>query len=168
MALLSQLVLKWIIPQYHKLLLRFSSEGFITREREIISFPALRSRVYAGLKNFQKETKFALKAFIKCTFTFIVLVCHVGFTSLFFTGQFLQPSRTRWFSFPDTLPANIYRSNIFECNIPWNYLGIFAERQIKLERGWPTAAPENNILEWIVSKSWVFLILKLCIFNGGS
>lgn len=63
------------------------------------------------------------------------------------------------------LPAK--KSNIFECNVLWNHLGIFAERQIKLENGGPTITQENNILEWIVAKS-CFFIFNLSIINGGS
>lgn len=102
-------------PTIYKLLLKFSSEEFLMIERDYFFFPNFQDWSLCRTQKFSKKTEFSLEVFIQCIFTFIVLVCHIGFTSLFFPGQFLQASKVipRWFSFLDMLPANIYRNNIF-------------------------------------------------------
>lgn len=125
-----------------------------------------RSRVYAGLKIKKKKTPtFAPKAFINASFTVIDLVCHVGFTSLFFTnfysllGQEDFPSQTCFL--PIYIEA-IFLSVIF----PETILAFLLRDRLNWREA-DQQQPEDDILEWIVSEPW-FFILKLYIFDGGS
>lgn len=76
MVFLLKFTLNCTILQYHKLLLRFSFEGFMTRE-SLSPPPILKEQGLCRTCQFSKENfkfKFALKAFVKCVFTFTVLV----------------------------------------------------------------------------------------------